>query len=81
VVLLAMIIPVVVLTNMARVTITCYMYVIDRPELGQKFMHTFLGMLMLIPAGLVLWGLAKLMDALFEEEEHEEQGQPTEAGS
>jgi exosortase len=72
-ILLVMIIPVVVLTNMARVTITCYMYVIDRPELGQKFMHTFLGMLMLIPAGLALWGLAKLMDALFVEETVEEE--------
>jgi exosortase len=82
VVLLAMIIPVVVLTNMVRVTITCYMYVIDRPELGQKFMHTFLGMLMLIPAGLVLWGLAKLMDALFVEEDIDETDsseQPAEA--
>ena len=67
-VLLALIIPVTVFMNMIRVTITCYMYVIDRPELGQKFMHTFLGMLMLIPAALVLWGFAKLLDALFEEE-------------
>jgi hypothetical protein len=67
---------------MVRVTITCYMYVIDRPELGQKFMHTFLGMLMLIPAGLVLWGLAKLMDALFVEEDIDETDsseQPAEA--
>jgi exosortase len=86
VILLGMIIPVVVLTNMARVTVTCYMYVIDRPELGQKFMHTFLGMLMLIPAGLALWGLAKLMDALFVEEpvdqtEKDDEAEPASEGS
>ncbi|MFP4053427.1 MAG: exosortase/archaeosortase family protein [Phycisphaerae bacterium] len=73
--LLAIIIPVTVFMNMIRVTITCYMYVIDRPELGQKFMHTFLGMVMLIPAALVLWGFAKLLDALFVEEEAEEAGE------
>ena len=34
------------------------MFYIDRSEFGTKFMHTFTGILMLIPAFLMLWALA-----------------------
>ncbi len=72
-VLLACIIPVTIFTNMIRVSITCYMYVIDRPELGQKFMHTFLGIAMLIPAAGILWLIGYVMDGLFVEDDEDSQ--------
>ena len=61
------IIPVAVLCNVIRVSITCGAYVIDRPELGQKFMHTFTGMLMLVPALLLFLLLSWLLKSLFVE--------------
>ncbi|MFP3936691.1 MAG: exosortase/archaeosortase family protein [Phycisphaerae bacterium] len=72
VVLVLAAVPIAIVTNMARVTITCGMYAIDRPELGTKFMHEFTGMLMLAPALLMFWGLAKLLSSLFVEVEDEE---------
>lgn len=69
-VLLAM--PIAILCNVLRVTITSSAYVLDHPEFGQKFMHEFTGMLMLIPAVLMFWGLGKLLNALFMESEEEE---------
>ena len=68
-------IPIAVLCNVIRVIITCSMFVIDRPELGQDFMHTFTGMMMLGPAFIFLWLLAKLMDSLFVETDEEEEGE------
>ena len=72
-VLVASIIPVAVLCNILRVSITCTAYVVDRPELGQKFMHTFTGMLMLIPALLLFLLLSWTLKRLFVEEEEEDQ--------
>ena len=51
------------------------MFVIDKRELGQDFMHEFTGMLMLIPAALSLWAVAWLMNRLFIEEEVAEAAQ------
>jgi exosortase len=50
VVLVASAVPIAILLNVARVAITCTMYVIDKPELGQDFMHEVAGMVMLAPA-------------------------------
>lgn len=66
-ILVASTVPIAVLCNVLRVTITCQMYVIDRPELGQGFMHEFAGMLMLIPAVILFWLLGLLMQKLFVE--------------
>lgn len=60
-ILVAMAVPIAVMCNIFRVAITCTMYVIDTPQLGQKFMHDFTGMLMLIPAMAVLWGIGWLL--------------------
>ncbi len=64
VILVLSIIPVAVLCNVIRVAITCTAYYYDKPEWGQDFMHTFTGMLMLIPAllmfGLLGWALKRL---------------------
>ena len=60
-ILVAMAVPIAVMCNVLRVAITCTMYVIDTPQLGQKFMHDFTGMLMLIPAMAMLWGVGWLL--------------------
>jgi len=65
-------IPIAVICNVIRVVITSTMYVWDKPELGQDFMHTFTGMLMLAPALLMLWGLSWLLRGLFVESDEEE---------
>lgn len=64
-VLVASTVPIAVLCNILRVAITCEMFVIDRAEMGQGFMHGFVGMLMLIPAVIMFWLLALLMQKLF----------------
>lgn len=76
-VLIASILPVTVFCNVLRVTGTCAMYVIDRPVLGQDFMHKFMGMAMLIPAGLIFLLLSWLLNRLFVEED----ASPAEAGT
>ena len=65
-------VPIAVFLNVVRVTLTCSAYVIDRPELGQDFMHSFMGMVMLIPALVLFWLLAKLLDNLFVDVEEED---------
>jgi exosortase len=64
-VLVAAAVPIAVLCNVARVAVTCSMYVWDHPELGQGFMHGFTGMVMLVPALLLLWLLGLLLGRLF----------------
>ena len=67
VVLVAVAVPIAILCNILRVVITCTMYVIDMPQLGQRFMHEFTGMLMLIPAMAMLWALGWLLRHLIVE--------------
>jgi exosortase len=55
-------VPIAVVCNVLRVTITGYMHYIDRPDLGQGILHTATGMLMLIPAFAMLWGLGWLLE-------------------
>lgn len=75
------IVPVAIVCNIIRVTITCTAYVVDRVELGQKFMHTFTGMLMLIPALIMFLLLSWTLKRLFLEsdEDDEDDGQDAEA--
>lgn len=65
-------IPIAVFCNVLRVTITCWMFYIDRSELGQKFMHTFTGILMLIPAFLMLWALGWVIRSIFVDADEDE---------
>ena len=69
-------VPIAIVTNVLRVTITSTMYVLDMPELGSKFMHEFTGMLMLLPALLLFWALSKLLQGLFVEVEEDEDTEP-----
>jgi exosortase len=66
-------VPIAILCNVLRVTITCGMFVVDQPEMGEGFMHEFTGMLMLAPALVVFWALGKLLESLFVEVETEEE--------
>ena len=76
VVLVLSAVPVAVLLNIVRVTITGWMYVIDRPELGQKFMHEFMGMMMLAPALAIFWGLSYCLRHLFVEVDEDDDPAP-----
>ena len=66
--LVASAVPIAVLCNILRVTVTCSMFVADRPEMGQEFMHWFMGMVMLAPALLLFFLLSWLLGNLFVEE-------------
>ncbi|MCP4376618.1 MAG: exosortase/archaeosortase family protein [bacterium] len=64
--------PITVLCNVLRVTGTATMFVIDKPELGKDFMHTFMGMALLAPALLMLLGLSWIMNHLLIEDDDDE---------
>jgi exosortase len=57
-------VPIAIVLNVVRVAITCGMYVIDRPELGQDFMHEVAGLVMLVPALGLFWLLSWLLHHL-----------------
>lgn len=65
-------VPIAVVCNILRVTLTSAMYVHDRPELGTDFMHEFMGIVLLIPALLLLVLLSRLMRSVYIEEDVED---------
>jgi exosortase len=69
-------VPIAILCNVLRVATTCEMYVLDKPALGQDFMHTFTGLLVMIPALGMLWLVSKLLRSLFVEEDEGEDPRP-----
>ncbi len=64
VILMLSALPVAIFCNLLRVVITGVLYHRGYPEYAQGLFHTFTGLLMLIPAGLIYLGLAKLMNML-----------------
>ena len=66
-------VPIAVASNVLRVVITSTAYVLDKPDFGKGFMHSFTGMLMLIPALLMLWGINWLLQSLFVADEQGDQ--------
>jgi exosortase/archaeosortase family protein len=72
VVLVLMGIPVAIAANVLRVAGTCAFFVWGYDEFGKDLMHDFAGLLTLIPAAVMLWLLAKLMDAMFVEVDDED---------
>ena len=68
IVLIVSAVPVAILCNLLRVVITGVLYYLGYPEYAQGLFHTFTGLLMLIPAGLMYLGLAKLMNVLVVED-------------
>ena len=75
VILVGSAIPIAILLNIIRVAITCTMYVIDKPELGQDIMHELMGMVMLAPALALLWLLSLVLKNLFIEVDEEKTAQ------
>ena len=61
--------PIAIFCNIVRVIITCLMYYLDKEELGQQFMHTVTGLLMLVPAFALLWVLGWILKKLVPEED------------
>ena len=68
IVLIVFAFPIAILCNLLRVVITGYLYYLGYPEYARGIFHTFTGLLMLVPAGLMYFGLAKLMDLLVVED-------------
>lgn len=73
-------IPIALICNILRVTLTCSMFVWDKKELGEGFMHNMMGMALLVPALLLLFLLAKLLDGLYVEEDDDEEDEKTSEG-
>lgn len=71
IILVAAAVPIAIFCNVIRVVITCWMYYIDRQELGQELMHTITGLLMLVPAFLLLWLLGWVLKKLVVEVDDE----------
>ena len=66
-------VPIAIASNVLRVIITSTAYIMDKPDFGKDFMHHFTGMLMLIPALAMLWGLGWILQHLFVADEQDEQ--------
>ncbi|MBC8378084.1 MAG: exosortase/archaeosortase family protein [Planctomycetes bacterium] len=72
-VLLASTIPIAILCNFVRVTVTGLIYVLGFPQFAKGIWHDILGMLMLPLAFGLYGGLAWLMSNLFEDEDEQTQ--------
>lgn len=72
-ILLASTIPIAILCNIVRVTITGLIYILWDPQYAQGVYHDMLGMLMLPLAFCLYGGLASLMSNLFIDEEEAQQ--------
>jgi exosortase len=68
VVLLLSTIPIAILCNIIRVTITGLIYIFGDPQYAQGIYHDLLGMMMIFVAFFFYWGIAWLMENLFVEE-------------
>ena len=78
-------IPIALVVNILRVAATSTMFIIDKKELGENFMHTAMGMLLLIPALLLLFLFSRIINGIYEEVDEEDEddstAQSSEAGS
>ena len=71
-VLLASTIPIAIVCNIVRVTITGFIYILGDPKYAQGIYHDMLGMLML-PLAFIMYGaLAALLENLFVDEDETE---------
>ncbi len=76
IVLIGSSLPITVFCNVLRVVATSTMFLIDKEELGKGVMHEFMGMALLVPALLMLLGLAWLLKRMFVEEDEDEEMVP-----
>lgn len=70
-ILLASTLPIAIVCNIVRVTITGFIYILGNPKYAQGIYHDMLGMLMLPLAFILYWGLAALMENLFIDEDEQ----------
>jgi len=75
VIIIASTVPIAVLVNIGRVTVIGLLYLVD-PELAKGETHTFVGMLMLIPAALLLLGIGWVLEKIIIEEPRSAQATP-----
>jgi exosortase len=68
IILLLSTIPIAILCNLIRVTVTGLIYIFGDPQYAQGIYHDMLGMMMIFAAFFFYWGLAWLMENLFVEE-------------
>ena len=73
--MIIMTVPIAVGVNILRVTILGLVYLYD-PRLASGEPHTFIGMLMLIPAGLLFLGVGWVLDRIIIEEPEQADDQP-----
>ena len=66
-------VPIALACNILRVTGTCTMFVIDKRELGEDFMHNAMGMVLLIPALLLLMLLTRLLNSIYVDVDEDEE--------
>lgn len=71
-ILLASTLPIAILCNIVRVTITGFIYILGDPKYAQGIYHDMLGMVMLPLAFILYGGLAALMENLFVDEDETE---------
>ena len=62
-------VPITIVCNVLRIIITATMFYYDKPELGMDFMHTATGMVLLVPAMVLLFAVGKILDMFYEEVE------------
>jgi len=67
-IMVAMAVPIAVLVNVGRVTVLGLLFIYD-PESAKGSFHTFVGMLMLIPAAGLFWLLGWVLDKLIVQDE------------
>jgi exosortase len=72
-ILLASTLPIAILCNIVRVTVTGFIYILGDPKYAQGIYHDMLGMLMLPLAFVLYGGLAWLMSNLFVEEDTQQE--------
>ena len=61
-------VPIAVLSNVARITVTAFLHETVSPELADKVFHDMAGLLMMPLAMLLLWGVWVLLGKLFLEQ-------------
>ncbi len=72
-------IPIALIVNILRVAATSTMFIIDKKELGENFMHTVMGMLLLVPALLLLFLLSRILNRIYEEVDEEDESDSTDS--
>jgi exosortase len=71
-ILLVSTLPIAIICNIVRVTITGFIYILGNPKYAQGIYHDILGMLMLPLAFILYGGLAWLMSNLFIDEDEQQ---------